>query len=536
MKKFEKITSVALIIVMILAVFSGCGNKVEKSSAGDFVLDVETAKPEEVKFPLTESPVELTVATYFTATSAGKTLSMNEIECFKEMAKRSGVHVDFQTTQNEKMALLFASDNLPDMVFGNWSQIGGVVQYADNGQIIPLDELISKYNPNFVNVLKESPDIKKQIAEADGKIYYYPMILLDKNLRVCRGFQIRQDWLRDLGIKAPTTIDEYYDMLVAFKNSDMNGNGKADEIPFVSVGTEGLNNMMDWWGIDEYYLEDGKVKCGWLTDEYKDYLSTLAKWYKEGLIDPDYITVDKNIFNQRVSQEICGSWYGLAGGCLGKLSTLMADINPEFYLIGQNWLSKDGQNPKCFDNLHVSAYQELGYAITSACKDPVLASKWIDYGYGADGNLLFNFGIEGESYTLEDGIPVYTDEITNNSNGLSMQESLARYAVPGAYSMEQSIYYYDQYMAGPQRDAIDIWKQCDSSSTLPVLKYTVDENDISNVLANEILTYVSGFQNRVIVGKESIENYEQFVSQLKSMGIDEVVKVKQTAYDRYIAQ
>lgn len=149
-----------------------------------------------------------------------------------------------------------------------------------------------------------------------------------------------------------------------------------------------------------------------------------------------------------------------------------------------------------------------------------------------EGHLLFNFGIEGESYTMEDGIPTYTELITKNPNGLSMQESLSRYATPGQYAFEQSIYYFDQFMTGSQKDAIDIWKKGDTSRTLATLKYSGDELEIANNLKNEIKTYVGEMQSKMIVGKEPIDNFDSFVEKVKSMGIDRVVEIMQAAYDR----
>ena len=137
---------------------------------------------------------------------------------------------------------------------------------------------------------------------------------------------------------------------------------------------------------------------------------------------------------------------------------------------------------------------------------------------------------------MEDGIPTYTDMIVKNPNGLSMQESLSRYAIPGNYAMEQSKYYFDQFMTGSQKNAIDIWKQGNTDRTIPTLKYNQEELEISNNLKNEIDTYVAEMQSKIIVGKEPMSSYDSFIEKIKSMGVDRVTETIQKAYDRSRAE
>lgn len=532
--KTNKVIAGLVAVAILTMGLSACSKDALNTQGKDFTLDINQANPEELKLPLINPPEKITIASTISATVAGQTIALSDVKALKELEKRSGVQAEFQTTTVEKLNLLFASDNLPDMIFTDWQTIGGTYKYAMDQQIIPLDELISKNSPNFINVLKKDDEIQSSLMDIDGKIYHYPFLRLTENLRVFEGYQIRRDWLEKLGLKMPETIDEYYTVLKAFKEKDPNGNGEADEIPFISdKKLSGVDKATSWWGIDNFYQVDGTVKCGWLQPEYKEYISTLGQWYKEGLIDPDYLTVDTKQFNSKVVNELSGSFYGRAAGVLGNLQKMMASINDEFELAALPWLSKDGTNGQAL----VSKYNEkvlgIGFAITSNCQKPDLAAKWADYAYSDDGHLLFNFGIEGESYTMENGIPTYTKEITANPNGLAMNEALAGYAIPGNYAFVQSEYYFDQFMTGLQKSAIDVWKKGSADRALPTLKYTSDEIMIANNKMNEIKTYVAEMQNKFITGKEPIENYDAFIDQIKKMGIEEVVKTMQGAYDRY---
>lgn len=531
----KKQIAALLAAALTISAFSGCSGKDKNAnSSGEIGMEqLLSASPQAVTLPLANPPVKMTMASTVSVTSMGQTLGLGDVEAFKEMEKRTGVQMEYQTVSAEKLSLLFASNDIPDMIYTNWDNLGGTYKYAVDGQLISLDNLIAENAPDFLNVLKKDNSVYENLVDVDKHIYYFPFIRSNEKLRVFEGFQIRKDWLEKLNLQVPKTVDNMHSVLKAFKEKDPNGNGTADEIPLISdKKLSAIDQAMNWWGISDFYHENGTVKCGWLQPEYKEYLKTMAQWYQEGLIDPDYLTCDATQFRSKAVNEQAGAWYGRAAGVLGTLETAMASINPEFSIVAIPWLSTDGSNGYAMPSKYVENVINIGIAITSKCKDPALAAKWCNYAYGEDGHLLFNFGIEGESYTMEDGIPTYTELITKNPNGLSMQEALSRYAVPGSYAFEQSIYYFDQFMTGSQKDAIDVWKKGDTSRTLATLKYSDSELEVANNLKNEIDTYVGEMQSKYIVGKESIESFDSFVEKVKSMGIDKVIEVMQTAYDR----
>ena len=521
--------------VLAMAILSGCGSTVQDpvTTANTQKLDPQTDSPESYSLPISEEPIKFELATTLQPTVAGQNITFNEVAAFQEMEKLTGIEVEYQHITNEKRNLLFASNDLPDMFIINWEN-GAPLKYASDGQIYPLDDLLRKYAPNFVNLLKENPDIHPQVVEADGYIYYLPFLRDDPVLRIFAGFQIRQDWLDKLGLELPKTKEEFYHVLKAFKEGDPNGNGIADEYPIITEKGKGLSNMLYWWGISEFMIdENDTVQCGWLRPEYKEYLTWLNKIYTEGLIDPDYAILDKNQFDSKVSNGISGVWYGLAGGTLGRLSTLMSSIDPEFKISALPWLQADDGNSYVLSSEYTSINNtNLGLAITQQCENVEAAVKWADFAYSQQGNLLLNFGIEGESYEMKDGVPTYTETITNNPN-LPMSEAIQQYAIPSGYPMNQNIYYFDQYMTPIQKDAIRIWEVCDTSRTVPNLKYLEDEIPIASNKYNELKSYSDEMIHKFITGKESLDNFDSYIETLKSMGIDDVVQVQQRAYQRY---
>ena len=522
--------------ILSLALLSGCvGNGTKTGqSAGEVTtpLNVSTAAPEEITLPIESNHSELSIALSSPA-PMGKS-SYNEIPLFEEYEKRTNIKPVFQHVTTEKMNLLLASNNLPDIFINTWSD-GQEKKAYNDGQILRLDDLMGKYAPNYVNILKQDPELHAQAVDADGFLYSFQFLRNDPELRVFSGFMIRQDWLDKLNLKMPTNADELYHVLKTIKNSDMNGNGVADEVPFIMEIGNALPLVSSWWGISTFYIDDNNtLQSGWLQPEYKEMLQYLNKLYNEGLLDPDYAITERNQFDTKISNGQAAMWYGLAGGGLARISTLMQPLDPEFKISALPWLAMSN-GKKYSTNLEYATplSGRFGLSVTSNCKNPIAAVKFADYAYSEEGGTLLSFGVENESYTMVNGTPTYTDLITNTP-GKSMSEMLAQYTVATAYPMVQSMDYFNQFMLPAQKAAINVWKDCDTTRTVPVLKFHDEELNTAITTFNEVDSYNNEMINKFITGRESFDNYDNYQKTLKSMGLEDVVKVRQAAYERYL--
>ncbi len=162
--------------------------------------------------------------------------------------------------------------------------------------------------------INSDPDVKKQISLDDGTIFMFPLLKLDAiKLNGTSGLILRKDWLEKLNLRTPTTIDEWYTVLKAFKEKDPNGNGKPDELPFTgNWGPGNLTKLLDFspgFGVlGGFEMKDGKVAFGPLQPEYKNFVETMKKWYSEGLIDPEIMTNDGKAFDYKVTNHVAGSF------------------------------------------------------------------------------------------------------------------------------------------------------------------------------------------------------------------------------------
>lgn len=155
-----------------------------------------------------------------------------------------------------------------------------------------------------------------------------------------------------------------------------------------------------------------------------------------------------------------------------------------------------------------------------------------DYFYSEEGSLLMNFGIEGETYTMENGVPTYTDIIAKDEQGRSILSMLNIYG-HREWAYKQDIGYEDALL---DKTYVDYRNEMEQyiRPTIPALSFTEDEREVINSTYTEIQTYKDEMINKFIMGKEPLDNFDKFVQTLKDMGIDDVLAVEQAAYDRYV--
>ena len=213
--------------------------------------------------------------------------------------------------------------------------------------------------------------------------------------------------------------------------------------------------------------------------------------------------------------------------------------SPDFELVGAPSPTLDGTSTPMSG--YKADYAGLsGMAITSNCKNVELAVKFLDYGYSEEGNMLYNFGTEGVSYEMQDGKPVYTSLITNNPDGLTMAQAMSYYI--GASHMGggfvQDLDYYNQYLARQQqRDAVKTWSETDAANTLiPPIALTAEESAECGSIDTDIWTLVDENVAAFIAGERSIDEFDDFVEEVKSLDVDRAIEIKQAALDRYNAK
>lgn len=543
-----KIFNVLLVVLLLLSLFAGCSQKTEGGTPPkETSISANTTGTGPVPASdgkITDKPITIKYWADMPSDKVAPVFKhMGEIEMYKELERRTGIHVEFlhppAGQANEQFNLMIASRDLPDVIerdFGGYP--GGPEKAINDGIIIKLNDLIDKHATNFKKLLTENSDYSKLSKTDSGTYYSFPFIRGDDTLMVFYGPQFRKDWLDELGLAAPETIDEWYNVLKAFKEK------KNIEFPFSfrqnpGAGANDLgvgDGLPGAWGVGRsFYLDGNTVKFGPIEPGYKDYLTTMNKWFNEKLIDPDFASQDLKTWRAKVTDNKVGAFLGYTGGGMGYFYDLLKKDNPTFTLVGvPNPVLKKGEKSKFGQKDWPVAYALA--QITTACKYQVEVTKWLDYGYGEEGHILFNFGIEGKSFTWENGYPKYTEWITKNPEGKSMSLAMSTY-MRSHYSgpFVQDKRYFEQFMQYPdQVKAVETWAASSTfEARLPKITATPEESSKLASIMSEVNTYVDEMFLKFIMGQEPLDKFDSYVEQVRKMKIDEALTIQQSALERY---
>jgi len=500
-----------------------------------------------------ESGEKLTYWVALPSQLTGSGITFNDLPMYKEYNKRTGIEVEFihppVGQEAEKFNLMIASGNLPDIVEYDWSKYsGGLTKAVDDGVIIPLDDFIEDSAPNLYKIVSEHPDYKKAATTKDGKYYGFPKMNLTGDVTATSGgLFLRKDWLDKVGMDVPTNVAEWTEVLRAFKNELGVKNPLSLYATQLKGDTGNFNSEFEV-GL-EYFVKNGKVAYGPMESGYKDMIATFASWYEEGLLDREFAVTTKDTILSQVQTGETGAFWGYIGNGAGGILAAMEKTNPEFELVGAPYPKKDQSTTESYIG-RVNVVAAPYACITKNCDDPQKAAKWIDYCYGREGSLLYNRGIEGETYTMVDGIPTDTDLIINNPDGLDAFAARARYHrgyssdisarfAYGTPEQQAEIKLNGLKASYPFQCQIDAYytfnknSENRSKTLLPALEYSGDVVDEVANIKFEVDTYKDENIVRFITGDRPMSEWNDFVKELKELRVEELLKYMQESYDEY---
>lgn len=424
-----------LILVMTLSVTSlfGCGKK-DNDAGSEKVTDTNKAdqqKGEETQLP---KVVKYSVlAPKFDASPEG---TIVHEEWKKRMEEHLGVklELDIQWISyqelKDKVKVVFASGDLPDIVMG----FGEIEAYADEDMLLD----ISKYDtPNYDAKLAKAGHFKKTITHDDGAIYGFfdgGMSKEDDQVGYANYPLYRFDLFKKHNIKVPETFDEFYDAAVKLKElyPDVYPVGTDSNIMFL-VGTVATFNHSS---RDFYW--DGKEFRNSLFDEgYKDAVAFLSKLYADGLLDPEFIVMDKK---QHTTKNTTGKTFMI----LNSYAARAAGYNRTEGFEGQ-WgyghalaSEKYGKGMNFYPRFGGGVnFNDSAIGISKDVKHPEIAVKLLDYQYSPEILEILNWGIEGETYVVDDkGEKQWKDEILAADD---VRKELSRYGVSTSMKVRSGI-------------------------------------------------------------------------------------------------
>lgn len=499
--------------------------------------EADEADETESIYPLEGNP-KLTYWVGLASNVSAYATNYSELPFRQNLEKATGVKVEYihppSGQETESLNVLLASGDYPDIIEYAWPGYpGGVVKLYNDGVILELTELMEKYAPNLTAYYEANPEIARQVKSDDGKFYLVPFIRGSKELRHTSGPVLRADWLAEAGLEPPKTIAEWETVLIAFKEQ------QGCEAPFTGSLTHLRRVFTHAFDIGlDFYPDNKVVKYGPAEDGYKEFLTTLADWYAKGLIDRNFSTVDRTIQDANMTTGKGGSTYAAGGGQMGPYIKTGQAEDPNYDLVSTTFPTKNpGEKPKYMNSFE---FTSNGHAvITTSCKNPEVAMRFLDFAYGEEGYILYNFGVEGESFTYVDGVPTYTDLVMKNPDGLTIAQAMSKYCLaPISGPFVQAPEYIQQYYELPQqKEALINWSDNDENTTvMPPITFTTEESAEVAKIMNEINTYVDEITTKIIMGVEPVSKVDEIKDTLKSMNIDRAIEIYQAALDRYYAR
>lgn len=530
---------------------------------------------------------EKVTVSLLTTRNSTATNDIEDVWFFKYLAQK--MNVDFELEQtletDQRISLMFASDSVPDLVWGIGLSNNDVMVYGvQEGMLLNWKDLITpELMPNTYQAMQDYPDAFTASTAPDGNIYTLPMITGSSYYANTGSFSaairmyINKDWMDACGItEIPTTLDEYLEVLRTFKEKDPMGLGE-NNIPL--IGNQEKDKTFVWNALGfhgtatqaygtSFDLKDNQLVLPCYTEEAKEFITFYNTLYNEGLISPDYFTLDQTAARGLMASGVCG--------VLGD-STLTA--------IGDAWPSWVALSPLTSDvnDVAVAAFNP-GYSVgqlyaSAYTEHPEVLARIVDYMYSDEGALYYFYGpMKGTEETLgvvdgwyyDENNRITTDKVVNGEF-----TDISEYAYQYIKSYSSAPGRFDHYsqtaaaMAGiefPGKEMtivdkltgaeipsliMDVytddnndghWRITQSEAMidhltavrLPDVYLTAEQNQRVADLSTVINDYVTAESAKFIVGTRPLSELDAYFEELKSLGIEEYIAIYQEAYAPFL--
>jgi putative aldouronate transport system substrate-binding protein len=526
MGKMKPLTNLCVGATALLVLLSGC-------TAADKSANEETkAKDEQAAssvlnptgFPIVNSEVSMRVFGCKDPNQA----AWKDVLVLKEYERKSGIKMNYEETPSqgcdEKRNLLFASNELPDVFLRANLSNTDISKYGMQEQmLIPLEGMIDKHAPNLKKLFEQYPDAKKSITATDGHIYSLPVIRLQAAGRGDKVW-INQEWLQKLNMKAPTNVDELFTVLRAFRDQDPNGNGKKDEIP-LGLRDPGMifTTFAGSFGLDHQLgtnanIDGNKVKLWIADDRYKELLQFLNKLYTEKLLYPDFFAADLPKWRSNLSQALYGMFFIYASDPFTKVENQFSGMAPIKGPHGDQLLSTGSPLASPIGT----------FAITRINKNPEAAIRWVDYFFSEEGSRFFNYGVEGQSYSVQNGKPVLADSIKNDPRGMMAALGQVNLVPGGGFP---TIIVDDIVLSDKTKEVSSASESFTSKVMYGAPIFNKEATDRIVPIKADLDKYVQESAIKFILGETSFDKWNEYTATLKKMKVDELEQAYQAAFD-----
>ncbi|MDE1549126.1 ABC transporter substrate-binding protein [Jeotgalibaca caeni] len=517
--------------ITLLAACSGNG---DSASSPDYELtDITLPLEETVTLKMTTSSSPLAPA------------DPNEKLIFQRLEEESGVHIDWKNYSSdyvEKRNLDISSGDLPDAMWNAGASDYDLLSWAEDGVIIPIEDLIEKHMPNFKKVLDENPEYLGMITAPDGHIYSLPWIEElgqgKESIHTVNDIPwINVDWLDALGLEMPQTTDELMTVLEAFKTQDPNGNGEADEIPISFIfdgGNEDMKFLYGAFGIgdnDDHLVvnDDHTIDFTADNEEYKEATKYFNELYNKGLIDTEAFEHDWNAYIAKGKEQRYGLYFTWDKM---NVSGDNESYQPLPVLEGPTGIK------------HVTRTNGFGFSrdrfvITSANKNLELTAKWVDQMYEPIQSVQNNWGTYGD----EELQNIFELDEENQMlkhlplDGTAPGELRQKTEAGGPLAILDEYYGTVTTMPDDAQWRLDIFYDnylefVNNENNYPRVFLSLEDADRIAQIDADLFPFVNRKRAEWITNGKIDEEWDSYVEELERLGLSEWMTIKQEAYNQ----
>jgi putative aldouronate transport system substrate-binding protein len=481
----------------------------------------------------------------------------------KYMEALTGIHIVWEMLPEaatpevkEKVALMLtAGDQLPDVLMGVGFTSADLITFGSAKLLIPVQDFIDKHAFNMKALFETRPALRPSMVSADGNTYTLGGFSLNEPNQLSMRFWINQTFLDKLGMKMPTTTDEYYEYLKAVKTRDPNGNGRADEIPLVGA-TTGWQAIIDGFLMNAfiynetsesgdpnnrrrmYLTKEGKIDVSYNKPGWRQGLEYMNKLYSEGLLAGESFTNKKEDLRALVEYEgalIVGS---LPNGGPHEFANTEGERRTHFRVVPPL------KGPTGLQQIWYDEYAgpNIGnYVVTKDSKIPDIAVKWADALFTEDFQMRNRYGVLDRDWKIP---PSGTESVDGKQ---ALYEEILRWGSPqkaywgvgpitwgrfGSYKRAKSPDPFElEYVLW---DAYEKYLPYAYQMGVPKnLPFTLEESRRFNELNRLLVEYAEQSLAQFVTGQRNIaREWDAYVAQLDRMGLPELLRITQAAFDR----
>ena len=484
----------------------------------------------------------------------------------KELEEKLGIKIEWLIaptgSSREKMNLLFAGGNSEgvDLILvgvGDRLDMVTEAQLASQGLLMPLNEYYDTISVGYKAAFDDLPGMREYITTPDGNIYSLPNVDGSFHVQYQLKCWINQTWLDNLGLEQPTTTEEFYNVMKAFKEQDANGNGDPnDEIP-LSTTKNGASAMIDGFLMAPFqltpmthrmYVDNGTITYAPVQEGYREGLRWLNKMYEEGLINPESFTQQSSNqvnVNENGEDTVIGCFLAMRPGYGVNMAADGARKWEEYRVLAP----LTGPTGQCISDWNPYVMYQTGMAfIPVGAKNPEAAFRLVDYLATKEGSLRSSFGVEGVHWRKAtegelglDGEQAEVTALEHNDENYSWTQlcGLVRNPKFTAFLTTNPDPYADDvapldgrqvvlYQGSKLHEAV----QQPLESVLPGMYFTEEVSEQIALYQTAVSDYQQECMVAFITGTMDLDTeWDSYVETLYSIGLEEYLELYQQTYD-----